>query len=247
MQSFMGEFLERLQVDAQHEALEVGAGSGALTALLAGQAKSLLATDFAPEMVEIVRERIAAEGLTNVTFEVMDGQALSLEDASFDRVACSFALMLFPDRAKGFREFRRVLRPGGRAMISAWAGPDKFEAFGLFLTALKLAYPEMPPPASPPPVFSLANPSEFKAEMEAAGFNDVEVDFVAREMEVDTFESAWEMFTAGAPPVQMIFDRLGSESRTKVRDALAGVIEERFGSGPIRVTNVATLGSGSVD
>jgi hypothetical protein len=105
----------------------------------------------------------------------------------------------------------------------------------------------MPPPASPPPVFSLANPSEFKAEMEAAGFKNVEVDFVAREMEVDTFESAWEMFTAGAPPVQMIFDRLGSESRTKVRDALAGVIEERFGSGPIRVTNVATLGSGSVD
>lgn len=212
---------------------------------LARRVKSVLATDFSPRMLEVLRERMQAAGITNVTVEQMDGQALSVEDASFDCAACSFALMLFPDRAKGFSELRRALRPTGRAMVSAWAGPDKFEAFELFLSALKAAFPDMPPPPVPPPVFSLANPADFKREMEDAGFCDVEVGHVSRDFEIAGFESAWKMFTVGAPPVQMLFDRVGPEGKERVRDALATVIEDRFGNGPIRITNVATVGCGA--
>ncbi len=47
-------------------------------------------------MVEVLRERM--KEMTNISYAVMDGQALELEDASFDRAARSFAMMLFPDR-----------------------------------------------------------------------------------------------------------------------------------------------------
>lgn len=244
MEAYADEFADRLDVDAGTEALEVAAGSGAFTQVLAKRVKSLLATDFATEMINILRERMRANGERHVTCKVMDGQALDLDDATFDRAACSFGLMLFPNRAKGFAEIRRVLRPGGRAMVSAWAGPDRVQALGIFLQAMRAAFPDMPPPPGPPPVFSLANPVDFAAQMEAAGFRNVEVDFVSRDLEVANFDVMWGMLTSGAPPVQMLFDRVGTEGKDKLRDTLAGIIEDRFGSGPIRLTNVATVGCG---
>ncbi len=54
----------------------------------------------------------------------------------------------------------------------------------------------------------------------------------------------WSMLTAGAPPVQMIFDRIGPAGKERVRDKVRHTLEERFGGGPIRLTNVATVGSG---
>lgn len=245
MRPFADELVARLEVNQNSTVLEVGAGSGALTEVLFPRVKSVFATDFSPEMVRVLRERLMALGATNVHCDAMDGQALALGDSSYDAAVCSFALMLFPDRHKGFTELCRVVRPNGRVAISGWAGPDKFEAFGLFLAALGAAFPEIPPPPSPQPVFSLADPTEFASEMEAAGFLEVEVDYVARDMEVPDFETMWIMLTAGAPPVQVLFDRIGSSGKDRLRDQLHEMIEERFGSGPIRITNVATLGSGS--
>ena len=196
-------------------------------------------------MVELLRERMQAVGADNVTCEVMDGQALKLQDACFDRAACSFALMLFPDRAKGFSELHRVLRPGGRAVVSGWAGPDKFEAFALFLEAMRAAFPDMPPPPAPP-VFSLADPTVFTAEMEAAGFDDVEVEFVFRDLDLAGFEDLWAMLTTGAPPVQALLDRVGPDGRDRFRDVLGRMVEQRFGSRAVRLTNAATVGRGIV-
>lgn len=245
MRAFADSLVERLGVDSSHHVLEVGAGSGALTEVLFPRVKSLLATDFAPQMIDVLRERMEAAGARNVRCAVMDGQALELEDSSFDAAACCFALMLFPKRDKGFAELCRVVRPGGRVAISGWAGPDEFEAFGIFLSALEAAFPDMPPPPSPPPVFRLSNPEVFKSEMEAAGFRNVEVELVARDLEVKDFETMWKMLTVGAPPVQVLFDRVGPSGKERLRQQLREIVDERFGAGPIRLTNVATVGSGS--
>lgn len=243
MQPFTDAFVDRLDLSPNVEALEVGAGSGAITVGLYRHVKSLLATDFAPDMVKILRERMLALGVQNVSCEVMDGQALELDDCSFDAVACGFALMLFPDRQRGFSELRRVLRPGGRAVISGWAGPDKFEVFGLLIEAMKAAFPDMPP-APPPPVFSLANPQDFKREMEGGGFRDVDVEFVSRELEIKNFEEMWETLTVGAPPVRVLLDRVGPQGQEKLYEALRHIIENRFGHGSIKLTNAATVAKG---
>lgn len=246
MQPYADEFVLRLDVNDQMEVLEVAAGSGAFTDTLAKKVKTLLVTDFAPEMINIVKAKINSIGITNTSFAVMDGQDLALEDNQMDRALCCFGLMLFPERDKGFSELNRVIRSGGKALVSGWAGPELFEAFGLFMAGIKQAFPDFPKPLSPPPVFSLADLDSFKAQMEAGGFRNVEVDYVERKISLKDFDQMWNMMTVGAPPVQMLFDKLGPEGKHRVHDALRDVIENRFGSGLITLSNSATVGIGTV-
>jgi ubiquinone/menaquinone biosynthesis C-methylase UbiE len=66
-------------------------------------------------MLELLKERARKEGL-KVETRVMDGQALGLDDNSFDMAGSQFGVMLFPDMPKGIREMARVVRPGGRCL-----------------------------------------------------------------------------------------------------------------------------------
>ena len=67
-------------------------------------------------MATKARERLGKA--PNVSVLVEDGQRLSFPDASFDAVLCNLGLMFFPDPVRSLSEFRRVLRPGGRAAVS---------------------------------------------------------------------------------------------------------------------------------
>ena len=104
---------------ARPRLLDVAAGTGVVALEAARRGAEVVATDFAPGMVEVMRRRFAAEGL-NARAEVMDGQALGLEDESFDLGTSTFGLIFFPDPLVGLRELRRVLRPGGAAGIASW-------------------------------------------------------------------------------------------------------------------------------
>lgn len=244
MGTYAGEVVDRLEVDEGMSVLEVAAGTGALTETLAQSAGSVLATDFAPGMVEVLEERLHRAGIDNVTCKVMDGMALEVEDESFDRAVCCFGVMLFPDRVKGCSELCRALRPGGRAVVTGWAGIERFEAFAIFVEGMRAAFPDMPPPPGPPVVLSLADPASFEQTMRAGGFDQAEVSFAERTLEIETFDSFWGMMTVGAPPVKLMFDRIGEAGKNHLRDTLAGIVEERFGSGPIRLKNTATIGVG---
>ena len=67
---------------------------------------------------------------------------------------------------------------------------------------------------------------------------------VSRDLEVDNFDDMWAMLTVGTPSVQALFDRIGPAGRDRLRDVLGGIVEQRFGNGPIRLTNAATVGRG---
>lgn len=245
MAPFMDEFADDLDISPEHSVLEIACGSGAFTSALATRAKDVLATDFSPAMLDEAKSKIKRLGHTNVSFALQDGQALTLDAGSFDRVASSFGVMLFPERHKGFAEMYRILKPGGRVVVTAWADPDRFEAFRIFISAMRQAFPEMPQPDSPPPVFSLSNLVSFKEQMETAGFVNVETRYVTRTMTVEGFDMIWAMMTAGAPPVKMLFDQVGEWGISKVKEALREIIASQFGDGPISLKNAATLGSGT--
>lgn len=247
MESYADEFVDALEAGPDMDVLEVASGSGAITETLARRVGSVMAVDFAPQMLKILRQRMSDAGIKNMRYAKMDGQNLVLEDNSFDRAICCFGLMLFPDRHRGFSELNRVVKPGGKVVVSGWAGPDKFGSFRIFMEAISQVFPDFPKPEKTPPVFTLADPATFAEEMGAVGFRDVTVRFVTRELSVPDFETTWDMLTAGAPPVQMLFNAIGEEGKGKVKEALREITHNRFGAGPIVLSNAATLGEGWVE
>ena len=107
------------QDDPRH-ILDVGAGPGGLAVALAAQFPSARITtaDVDPAMSARAVARVRGEGLADhVEVVVADVAALPMPDACLDLVTSSFSVHHWPDAPGGFAEIRRVLRPGGRAII----------------------------------------------------------------------------------------------------------------------------------
>jgi len=105
-------------------ALEIGAGTGyfSLNLLRAGVVGEAVATDISPGMLEKL-ERSARELGLAVETAACEAEALPFEDDSFDLVFGHAVLHHLPDLDGAFREFRRVLRPGG---VVAFCGEPSF-------------------------------------------------------------------------------------------------------------------------
>ncbi|HXJ80537.1 MAG TPA: methyltransferase domain-containing protein [Candidatus Methylomirabilis sp.] len=100
-------------------ALEVGAGTGYFTALIARRARSVLALEPAPDMQKMLRARCEAEGLTNVDVMGASVEALSsrASPASFDSALLIHSLHHLHRRPELFDTLGRVVRPGGRLLM----------------------------------------------------------------------------------------------------------------------------------
>ena len=93
--------------------LEVAAGTGLVTTVLAPVVRELVATDYADAMVHQLEAHVRDANLSNVTCEQADLYALRFDDASFDGVIAANVLHLVPDLERALVSLRRVLRPGG--------------------------------------------------------------------------------------------------------------------------------------
>ena len=97
--------------------LEVGVGTG-LSLPAYKRSLEIVGIDLSPEMLDKARERVAEEGLDNVTgLHEMDAGQLKFEDNSFDTVAAMYVMTVVPEPEKVMRELSRVCRPGGEVML----------------------------------------------------------------------------------------------------------------------------------
>ena len=99
--------------------LDVGCGTGNAVLAAARAGAEVTALDPSARLVEVARERLAAAGV-DATVLVGDAQALPFADGSFDVVLSVFAVIFAPDAERAIGEVVRVLRPGGRALVSVW-------------------------------------------------------------------------------------------------------------------------------
>lgn len=94
-------------------ALDAACGTGRHSANLVRLGHDVIGIDQSPQMLEL-----AAAKVPEARFEVGDLEALPLPDAAVDLVVCGLALSHLPDITGAIGEFRRVLRPGGRLVVS---------------------------------------------------------------------------------------------------------------------------------
>jgi ubiquinone/menaquinone biosynthesis C-methylase UbiE len=101
--------------------LEVGPGSGTYTvdaARRVGPRGRLVTVDIEPRMIERVRRRAGAEGVTNVEARLADVYDLPFDDGTFDLAYMIAVIGEIPEPDRAMREFHRVLKPSGTLAFS---------------------------------------------------------------------------------------------------------------------------------
>ena len=223
-------------------AVDVAAGPGTLACRVAPHVKQVDAIDFSPEMVAHCQARARALGLSNLVTQQGDGQSLPYPDQVFDLGFSMFGLMFFPDRVQGFRELHRVLVPGGRAFVTAWAPVEKSTYMLARMQAMRAADPNAPSPANN--VLTLDDPDRFAREMAAGGFVDVAVEPVLREREFATADELFHTLTRGNAPFELLRRSLGEADWQARLHGIRKHLAEGMGAYPIRLGLTAYLGQG---
>lgn len=94
----------------------------------------IVGVDFSRPMIALGIVKVGRWGLAErVSLRVAPAEALPFPDGSFDAAAVAFGLRNLPDRQRGLCEMRRVLRPGGRAVILEFTTPPSAVFRGVYL------------------------------------------------------------------------------------------------------------------
>lgn len=116
--------------------LDVACGTGNAALLAARAGAVVTGLDGAQRLIEVARSRATADGL-EASFVVGDAQELKFDDGSFDVVLSVFGVIFAFNAEQAFSEIIRVLRPGGRGLISAWLPGGGIDAMvGVFTRAI---------------------------------------------------------------------------------------------------------------
>lgn len=147
--------------------VDLGSGGGLdvfLAAQKVGSTGRSIGIDMTLEMIDLANRNLSRTEFDNVEFHLADIEAMPLESESVDCVISNCVLNLVPDKEKAFAEIARILKPGGRLVVS------------------DIALHKVPPPEREKSVRALTGcvagailTSTYKKMLEHAGFSSVEI------------------------------------------------------------------------
>jgi demethylmenaquinone methyltransferase/2-methoxy-6-polyprenyl-1,4-benzoquinol methylase len=130
--------IEMSGVRPGHRVLDIAGGTGDIAALyspLVGAAGQVVLADINGAMMDVGRDRLLDQGMTNVAFCQADAEALPFADAVFNCVTIGFGLRNVTRKERALTEMYRVLRPGGRLLVLEFSKPENpivAAAYGAF-------------------------------------------------------------------------------------------------------------------
>jgi len=177
--SWRRQAIARARIGPGMTVLDVGAGTGDLSFAAAARGAEVVALDLSPGMLGVLARRSTGPQRERIRALVGTAESLPLPDASVDRIVTGFTVRNVGDLGRAFAEFRRVLRPGGRAVVLelshppgaafAWLYAFYFEhiapAIALLLGGDSEAYRYLPRSLRPFP-----EPERLAAMLREAGF-----------------------------------------------------------------------------
>jgi SAM-dependent methyltransferase len=175
--------------------LDLAAGigdTGFLAAELVQPGGTLITSDASPEMLSAAQRRAEALGIRNVRFKQIDAsQPIDVETASIDVVLCRWGYMLMDDPENALRETRRVLRPGGRMALAAWAAAEDNRWSSLPIRLLQERGAIEPDEPGPGGQFAWADKQVIVDHIENAGFVEYEIEAVDFPIRYPSIDAWW--------------------------------------------------------
>jgi len=223
-------FLDWLDASGDLDWLEVGCGTGALSAAILAQCapKSLIAIDQSEGFLGKARANVSD---SRAEFRVGDAQVLPVDTASRDVIVSALVLNFVPDRQMALAEMKRVARCGATIGFYVWdypgGGMEFMRAFwnaatSLDPTALDLTEDRRFPFCTREGLVDLAK----DAGLASVDSTPIEVETVFRD-----FDDFWHPFTLGAGPAPGYCMSLDLEARERLRARLYdGLRREEDGS-----------------
>jgi ubiquinone/menaquinone biosynthesis C-methylase UbiE len=222
----------RIETTLPQELLETAAGTGVLTSAIAFRLPAqsrIVASDLNQPMLDRAATRPALAG--RVTWQQADALALPFEDRTFDIVACQFGVMFFPDRVKGYKEARRVLRPRGRFVFNVWDEIRNNEFADTVTEAVAAFLPHDPPAFLARTPHGYHDVRKIREDLTAAGFQKISIETIDHVSKAASSLEPAVGFCQGTPLRNEIEVRGASiEAAT---GAAATALAKRFGKGPI--------------
>ncbi len=176
-ESFAADLAARVTHDDPDRVLETAAGSGVVTRALAPQLKAsaqYVVTDLNQPMLDRAASQQSDD--IRITWQQANALELPFSDDEFGAVCCQFGVMFFPDRVAGYREARRVLRPGGKFVFNVWDAIDENVFANDVTNALAEVFPDDPPAFLARTPHGYNDVEVIRRELEQAGFSNVTIE-----------------------------------------------------------------------
>jgi ubiquinone/menaquinone biosynthesis C-methylase UbiE len=232
-ESYARDLGERLARRSPRDVLEIAAGTGVLTRAMAARLDAqarIAATDLNQPMLDHAAARQGGD--SRIAWQQADALALPFADHRFDIVACQFGVMFFPDKVQGYKEARRVLKPGGHFFFNVWDRIDENEFADVVTQALATLFPQDPPRFMARTPHGYHDVDKIRQELTMAGFASISIETLDGTSRAPAPRDVAIAYCQGTPLRNEIEAR-GASRLEDATQAAAEALARRFGTGPI--------------
>jgi ubiquinone/menaquinone biosynthesis C-methylase UbiE len=232
-ESYARDLAARLAGVKPRDLLETAAGTGVLTRAIASRLAAdvrIVATDLNQPMLDHAAAKMNTED--RITWRQADALALPFGDQSFDAVVCQFGAMFFPDKVLGYKEARRVLKPGGHFIFNVWDRISENEFADVVTEALATVFPQDPPRFMARIPHGYHDVAKLREELAVAGFASISIETRGDISKAPSPRDPAIAYCQGTPLRNEIEarDPTGLEAATQ---ACTEALARRFGNGPV--------------